>query len=364
MVAAAQEGPGFRRMRLQNARVRCVRWTARGYRATRTGAALDWYVEPGKIDAVPDLRHAVRRYLERHAEPGGDVDGAEVVFSEILTNALRHASGPAWVTLDWSAARPVLTVRDLGPGFDLDRVSRVPPSASGGVGLRIVSHLTDELRVATRAAGGAEVTATLPVRRDVERSFDPPRHGTAMLPALEEANERGEFDKVSFLRALVVQLAQTVDAEHGPSAAEAAVAQVGIDVGGQIEEAYRRARGVTERLTPEQMGDLYVRLKRAIEGDFFVIEANEERVVLGNRACPFGPVVRYAPALCRMTSSVFGGIAARNRGAAAVQLEERIAVGDPECRVTVWLGEPPASARDVSHLYADDAGQVGDRARL
>jgi hypothetical protein len=37
-----------------------------------------------------------------------------------------------------------------------------------------------------------------------------------------------------------VQLAQTVGEDHGPAAAEAAVAQVGVDVGGQMEEAYRR----------------------------------------------------------------------------------------------------------------------------
>ncbi len=322
---------------------------------------MDWYLEAGDVDALPELRHELRRYLARHAEPGGDVEGAEIVFSEIVTNAIRHASGPAWISVDWSGAEPVLTVRDLGPGFELDAVRDAPPRPEGGVGLRIVSHLTRELSVASRSAGGAEVSATLPVRRAVERSHDPPRHRAGVLPAAEEANERGEFDKLAFLRALVVQLAQGVEVEHGPSAAEAAVAQVGVDVGGQMEEAYRRVRGITGRLSPEQMGDLYVRLKRAIDGDFYVIEADEDRIVLGNRACPFGDVVRYAPALCRMTSSVFGGIAARNRGAAAVQLEERIAVGDPGCRVTVWLGDPPGHARDVVHVYA---GEAPERARI
>jgi anti-sigma regulatory factor (Ser/Thr protein kinase)/predicted ArsR family transcriptional regulator len=312
---------------------------------------VDWYVDAEQVEAVSELRRAVDRYVRRLATPGSDVDGALLVFSEILTNALRHASGPAWVTLDWSAREPVLTVRDLGPGFALEDVQDLEPSAAGGIGLRLVSHLTDRLSVATRAAGGAEVVATLPVRRAAERSVDPPRHRASTLPALDEADERGAFDKLSFLRALVVQLAQTVEEEQGPVAAEAAVAQVGTDVGGQMEDAYRLPRGITERLSPEQMGDLYVRLKRAIDGDFFVIAADEQRIVLGNNACPFGPVVRYAPALCRMTSSVFGGIAARNRGSAAVQLEERIAVGDPGCRVTVWLGDAPESARDIVHVY-------------
>lgn len=53
-----------------------------------------------------------------------------------------------------------------------------------------------------------------------------------------------------------------------------------------------------------------------------------------------------------MTSSVFGGIAARNyEGGAAVVLEERIAVGDPGCRVVVHLGTPPSQAARFAHRY-------------
>jgi signal transduction histidine kinase len=92
---------------------------------------MDWYIEEGRVDAVPELRHAVRRYLDRHAEPGGDLDAAEVVFSEIVTNALRHAGGPTWITPDWSAPEPVLTVRDLGPGFAATDLPAVEPSPEG-----------------------------------------------------------------------------------------------------------------------------------------------------------------------------------------------------------------------------------------
>lgn len=99
------------------------------------------------------------------------------------------------------------------------------------------------------------------------------------------------------------------------------------------------------------MSELFVDLKEGIDGDFFVIDADEDRIVLGNRRCPFGEAVMSAPALCRMTSSVFGGIAARNAGGAAVHLEERIAVGDPECRVTVWLRQPPAEIEREVHFY-------------
>jgi hypothetical protein len=52
-----------------------------------------------------------------------------------------------------------------------------------------------------------------------------------------------------------------------------------------------------------------------------------------------------------MTSSVFGGIAARNSGEASVMLEERIAVGDPECRVVVSLSPRGSEQGDLGHSY-------------
>jgi predicted ArsR family transcriptional regulator len=95
-----------------------------------------------------------------------------------------------------------------------------------------------------------------------------------------------------------------------------------------------------------------VRLKQAIGGEFRVVEAGADRIVLENTRCPFGDAVRRAPALCRMTSSVFGGIAARNTpDGASVLLEERIAVGDPGCRVVVYLGPAPAEVEPFAHHY-------------
>jgi len=109
-------------------------------------------------------------------------------------------------------------------------------------------------------------------------------------------------------------------------------------------------------MAPDQLAACFVRLKHAIDGDFYVIEADEQRIVLGNRRCPFGEVVQRAPALCRMTSSVFGGIAARNsEQGAAVLLEERIAVGDPECKVVVYLQPPPEGVSSHVHGYGQHA---------
>ncbi len=361
---------------------------------------VDWYLDGGDRASLTALRHEITGYLGRHAEVDCDLSDAELVIEEIVGNAVRHAGGSIWVSLSWLETSPTLTVRDLGPGFDparlvavavaplgmldtgdpaslvedgdLDRSRGFQPVephlapnldldlrlgvdgvAEGGRGLFLVTHLAPALEAEVREGGGMTVTVELPVKKPSAVSYDPPRRATGALPALSEARPEGGFGKESFLRALVVQLARAIELNVGPDAAAAAVAQVGIDVGGQMEEEFRAAQSIVGRLTPDQLAHCYVRLKHAIDGGFYVLEATHERIVLGNRRCPFGDVVQLAPSLCRMTSSVFGGIAARNNDeGAAVLLEERIAVGDPGCRVVVYLREPPARTRPLTHQYS------------
>ena len=343
---------------------------------------MDWYLSGDDPSGPSALRRQVRGYLDRHAAPGSAVDDAELVVQELLANAHEHATGPTWVRLSWTGEEPYLEVWDLGPGCSLTSagpagragpahgipVEALDASADGpspyaedevpdllaedGRGLFLVTHLSTEIEVAARRTGGTHVAVQLPVRRAASTSHDPPAPVTAALPALEEAASDGTFGRESFLRALVVQLSLAVESTTGPDTSEAVVATVGIGVGGQMEAAYRLAHDVSTRLTPDQLADCYVRLKHAIDGRFRVEEISSERIVLVNTQCPFGNSVRKAPALCRMTSSVFGGIAARNHDqGAAVVLEERIAVGDPGCRVVVYLGEPPPDAERFAHRY-------------
>jgi anti-sigma regulatory factor (Ser/Thr protein kinase) len=320
------------------------------------GAAVDWYLEPDEGEPIGALRREIVRYLERHAAGGSDIEGAQLVVAELVANAARHAQGPVWVTLRWPGERPVLEVRDLGPGFRPDPHLPIDPVSPGGRGLFLVHALAGGLDVGQRPGGGSVVSAVLPVVRSPSPSFDPPARRTHALPALDEAEPSGGFGREAFLRALVVQLAQAVEDAYGPRAAEAAVAQVGIDVGGQMEREYQAATGIVERLTPERLADCYVRLKHAIDGGFGVEEVTAERIVLVNDRCPFGEAVRRAPALCRMTSSVFGGIAARSvEREVAVVLEERIAVGDPGCRVVVWLTVEDQPVPSWGHRYQPPA---------
>jgi anti-sigma regulatory factor (Ser/Thr protein kinase) len=313
--------------------------------------AVDWYLPPAATADASLLRREIGAYLARHADSADGVDGAQLIVSELVGNALRHAEGPCWVSVRWTGEQPVLTVVDLGAGFVPD--TALPPAEhAGGRGMFLVDHFADRFEVAARDGGGTVASATLPVHRRPETSWDPPRSKVGSLPGLEEARPEGGFGRETFLRALVVQLAQGLESEHGPDAAERAVAQVGADVGGQMEAEYRAATGATGPLDPEHLAACYVRLKAAIGGGFSVESIEGSRITLVNDRCPFGDAVLKAPALCRMTSSVFGGIAANNGAdGAVVLLEERIAVGDPGCRVVVDLA-PDAATPPSAHRYA------------
>ena len=308
---------------------------------------MDWYIDAAQASGLSELRREIGEYLRRHAADGSDIEGAELIVSELLANVHRHATGDAWVTIEWTGLTARLAVLDVGPGFD-QAIAAPPAGSPGGRGLFIVSRLATEFAARRRALAGTTVTVDLPVRRAASADHDPPRHRTNRLPLLSAAGPHG-FDRETFLLALAVQLAMNADERHGPDAADALVAQVGADIGAQMEAEFRAVNGLDGTLTTDEVASCLLRLKQAIGGGFRVLAVDESRIVLGNTTCPFGAVVRQAPSLCRMTSAVFGAIAASGTGrAVSVDLQERIAVGDDGCRVVIDL-DP--SADTIGHRY-------------
>lgn len=153
-----------------------------------------------------------------------------------------------------------------------------------------------------------------------------------------------------FMRTLIRELAGTLQDVVGLDEASGFVSVVGQNMGQQINHDYKHALGVP-RLTREQVAAVLVDLKRRIQGDFYVIEESDEKIVFGNRACPFAEKVLGRPAMCMMTSNVFGSIAADNLGYAKVELQETIAMGDAGCRVVVYLAPTPEAAAAAGREY-------------
>jgi len=175
--------------------------------------------------------------------------------------------------------------------------------------------------------------------------------------AIESAVRPKNVDKLDiplerdvFLRTLIRELSGTLQDVVGLEEAAGFVSVVGQKVGDQINHDYKAALEVTG-LDRGQVADVLVDLKRRIRGDFFVIEENEERIVLGNRACPFAEKVLGRPAMCMMTSNVFGVIAAENLGYAKVELQQTIAKGDAGCRVVVHLKPTPQAQEADGREY-------------
>ena len=153
-----------------------------------------------------------------------------------------------------------------------------------------------------------------------------------------------------FLRTLIRELSGTLQDVVGLKEASGFVSVVGQRVGQYIDGQYKAALGVSS-LSREQVADVLVDLKRRIQGDFYVVEESDDRIVFGNRVCPFAEKVLDRPALCMMTSNVFGSIAAENLGYSKVELQKTIANGDGECRVVVYLRQTPQSESAEGREY-------------
>ena len=158
--------------------------------------------------------------------------------------------------------------------------------------------------------------------------------------ALPVATADVGLDRDRFMRELIRTLAGTLEDVVGLHEAEAYISVVGARMGEAIGKDYHRALAVDAPFTPGQMAAVFVDLKRRIEGDFRVLSADSTKIVLANRACPFGDKVIGRPSMCMMTSNVFGRIGADNAGYARVAIERAIAQGDRECRVVVHLVPP------------------------
>ncbi len=144
------------------------------------------------------------------------------------------------------------------------------------------------------------------------------------------------LEREGFFGTLVRELSGTLQDLVGLEEASGFISVVGQTMGREIDKEYKSALKISN-LSREQIAEVLVDLKKRIKGDFYVIEQSDEKIVFGNRVCPFGEKVIDRPSMCMMTSNVFGSIAADNLGYAKVELQETIANGDSGCRVVVYL---------------------------
>ncbi|MGB3291568.1 MAG: methanogen output domain 1-containing protein [Phormidesmis sp.] len=144
------------------------------------------------------------------------------------------------------------------------------------------------------------------------------------------------IERDQFLRSMIRELSGTLQDIVGIEEAAGFLNVVGSRAGQHVNETYQKALQLSN-LSREQVAEVLVDWKRRINGDFFVIEESDEKIVLGNRKCPFAEQVEGRESMCVMTSNIFGVIAADNLGYARVELQDTIARGAQECTVIIYL---------------------------
>ncbi|MBP1152296.1 MULTISPECIES: sigma 54-interacting transcriptional regulator [unclassified Methylocaldum] len=151
-----------------------------------------------------------------------------------------------------------------------------------------------------------------------------------------------QLTPIGFLQTFVIELMDLCE-EAGTAQAEQIIERIARSAGRFFEETFRAEYGLDEALDRERYADLIIGLKNKIGGHFSLVSSDAECIRVASSCCPFGEGVKNSPELCRMTSSVFGAIAARNFGYAKVVLERRIALGHDGCQVGVYLNPETAA---------------------
>jgi anti-sigma regulatory factor (Ser/Thr protein kinase) len=111
-----------------------------------------------------NARAIFQRYLAAQVDADSDVDGAELIFGELLGNVARHAPGAIDVRLRWNGLVAILEVGDSGPGYAINDVHLPGDFAESRRGLFLVAAFGRDLRV-RHHEGRTTTTVTLPVTR-------------------------------------------------------------------------------------------------------------------------------------------------------------------------------------------------------
>jgi anti-sigma regulatory factor (Ser/Thr protein kinase) len=123
---------------------------------------VEWSFDPRWEDAADRVRSELRRELEAH-ERADAIVRLDMIYAEILSNAIRHAPGPIEVVVECSqrGGDVMLHVLDRGPGYWLDPQLPDDLFSECGRGLFIIASFADGIAVERRSGGGSHTRILL-----------------------------------------------------------------------------------------------------------------------------------------------------------------------------------------------------------
>ena len=110
---------------------------------------------PPADGCLADLRGWARSWMEQHPTPGIDPDSVVLSLTELVTNSIRHGTGPVDIELAGDEASLCLAVRDCSDDLPSQRGAR--PDAEGGRGIVVMESVTTRWGVRPLPSGGKTV---------------------------------------------------------------------------------------------------------------------------------------------------------------------------------------------------------------
>lgn len=106
-----------------------------------------WQVDPLDFYQVHRCRARFRAWLDSHVDERNPIFEYELIFGELVTNAVRYGASPVHVEVEQNADQLSISVEDFGKCFDLDADRTQTSQAEGGRGLDIVKRLATHVAV-------------------------------------------------------------------------------------------------------------------------------------------------------------------------------------------------------------------------
>jgi len=267
---------------------------------------MDWLIDRQSSRSAEQSMSLLDAHLRRHAGSDLGVDAAVASVRAVVESLDADGSDLLRLHLAWHTDRPVVVLSPVKDAGDIPTGPTVPAK--------------DRPRL-DAAAGEPVVRLELEVEPAV---LEPFAEGP---PPMTPIGSHPQRDGVATVAVALSRAA----ADH-PSAKPAQQASLaGAALADQVaaDSPPTDAAGVARMLTETH---------RALGSDLEVLAVTDEVVEVAVGRCPFGSGV--SDALCHVTTGLAGRLGARVNGGATVVAPERIAAGDDECHLQVWLGTP------------------------